>query len=64
MFQRRLLANLREQFVPKEAREVIGNISMSKAIGWLHAPSGAFGVDPIGGRDALLARSLRKRWWS
>jgi penicillin amidase len=59
MFQRRVLANMREQFVPKEAREFI-SLSMSKVIEWLEAPDGRFGDDPIAGRDAVLSRSLQE----
>lgn len=59
VFQRRVLANMREQFIPKEAREFI-SLPMSKAIEWLEAPDGRFGEDPIAGRDAVLARSLNE----
>ena len=27
-------------------------------IDWLHSPDGRFGADPIGGRDAVLGKSL------
>lgn len=60
MFQRRLLANMRERFVPAEAREAIGFLAMSKVIAWLQAPDGRFGADPIAGRDAVLTRSLQE----
>ena len=60
MFQRRLLSNMREQLVPKEARDYIGFLAMSKVIAWLQAPDGRFGEDPIAGRDAMLTRSLQE----
>lgn len=60
MFQRHLLAAMREHFVPKEAREFIGSLAMSKVIAWLQAPDGRFGDDPIAGRDAMLTRSLQE----
>jgi penicillin amidase len=56
MFQRRLQANARTRFVPKEAP--LGNLPMSRTIELLTAPDGRFGTDPIAGRDALLMKSL------
>lgn len=56
MFQRRLQANARAQFVPKDAP--LGNLPMSRTIDLLTAPDGRFGADPIAGRDALLMKSL------
>jgi len=58
MWQRRLMANVRELVVPKEARDFIGNIEMTKIIGWLQAPDGRFGSEPLAGRDAILIKSL------
>jgi len=60
MWQRRLLANLRELMVPEGARAVLGQgaISLKRAIDWLYAPDGRFGADPIAARDLLVARSL------
>jgi penicillin amidase len=57
MFQRRLMANMGALVVPKKAPLAP---SMSKIIGWLYAPDGRFGSDPIAGRDALLAKSLEE----
>lgn len=58
MWQRRLLANLRELTVPQEARSYVGMPEMDRIIAWLQAPDGRFGADPIAGRNALLAKSL------
>ena len=58
IWQRRLMANMRDLVVPREAREFIGMPEMVKIIGWLQAPDGRFGPDPVGGRDALLMKSL------
>lgn len=60
MWQRRLMANLRELMVPEGARAVLGQgaISLKRAIDWLYAPDGRFGADPIAARDLLVARSL------
>ncbi|MGZ5929344.1 MAG: penicillin acylase family protein [Rhizomicrobium sp.] len=58
MFQRHLLANVRDLTVPKEARGFVGNPVLSRVIAWLYAPDGRFGADPIAGRNALLIKSL------
>ena len=58
MFQRRLVANVRNAFVPREARDSMGGIEFTKEIGWLEAPDGRFGADPIAGRNAMLTQSL------
>jgi penicillin amidase len=58
MWQRRLMANVRELMVPQEVRAYIGNIEMTNIISWLQAPDGRFGSDPIAGRDAILTKSL------
>jgi penicillin G amidase len=58
MWQRRLLANVREVVVPKEALAFIGNPALNRIVHWLEAPDGRFGTDPIAGRNALLAKSL------
>jgi penicillin amidase len=58
MWQRHMLADIRTVFVPKEARDYIGNPEMSKAIAWLTAPDGRFGADPVAGRNAFLEKTL------
>jgi penicillin G amidase len=58
MWQRRILANVRDLAIPKEAREVFGSIGMKKIIGWMNAPDGRFGPDPVAGRNQLLTSSL------
>jgi penicillin amidase len=60
MFQRRLLANMREAFVPETVRDEIGSIALGTVIEWVEAPDGRFGADPIAGRDTMLARSLEQ----
>ena len=59
-WERRLQSNLRDIFVPAEARDYIRSVSMTTIVDWLMAPDGRFGTDPIGGRDALLLRSLEE----
>jgi penicillin amidase len=58
MWQRQMLADIRTVFVPKEARDYIGNPEMSKVIAWLTAPDGRFGADPVAGRNAFLEKTL------
>ena len=60
MWQRRILANMRDLLVPVEARDVFGNIGMKKIIALIEAPDGYFGTDPIAGRDKLLVSSLEQ----
>ena len=51
-----------ELVVPKEARRVFSQTALSTEtlIGWLTAPDGRFGPDPIAGRDAILLKSLNQ----
>ena len=58
MWQRKLMANIRDLMVPHPASEYIGMPEMTKIIAWLEAPDGRFGPDPIAGRNALLTKSL------
>ena len=58
MWQRRILANVRAIVVPKEVQSYVGMTELTKIIGWLDAPDGRFGKDPVAGRDDLLKRSL------
>jgi penicillin amidase len=58
MFQRRLLANMRDRLVPAAARGDFGAIGMKKTIELLQAPDGRFGENPITGRDQMLTTSL------
>ncbi len=58
MWQRKLIAKVRDLMVPKDAREFIGTPELTKMISWLQAPDGRFGADPVAGRDRVLANSL------
>ena len=58
MFQRHLMAGLRDVSVPAQARAFVGMPPLSRMIAWLNAPDGRFGPDPIAGRNALLIKSL------
>jgi len=58
MWQRRLEENVRAMFVPKEAQPYIWGPTLTKIVGWLQAPDGRFGPDPVAGRNTLLTKSL------
>jgi penicillin amidase len=60
MWQRRLLANMRDLLVPAPARGDFGGLSMKKIVEWLHAPDGRFGDNPTAGRDRVLTSSLEQ----
>jgi len=59
IWQRQIQADVRALFVPKEAQAYIVP-PLSRIIHWLETPDGRFGPDPIGGRDALLLKSLNE----
>ncbi len=59
-WERRLLENVYELMVPPEGREVFRGRSLRRMISWVSAPDGAFGQDPLAGRDAVLLRSLEE----
>jgi penicillin amidase len=60
MFQRRLLADVRERLVPAAIRRVGVNLSTRRAIDLLHAPDGRFGENPTTARDAMVAASFNE----
>jgi penicillin G amidase len=60
MWQRRVLANMRDLLVPADARDVFGSIGMKKTVDWMNAPDGHFGADPIAGRNKILVSSLEQ----
>jgi penicillin amidase len=51
---------MRDLMIPKQAREVFGNLGMKKVIAWMQAPDGRFGADPIAGRTRVLTSSLEQ----
>lgn len=57
-WERRLLRNVQALLMPPDVREALGGASLARVIGWLQAPDGRFGADPVRARDALLLRSL------
>jgi penicillin amidase len=62
MWQRRVMANVRELVIPKEAAEFFAPMTppMVKIVSWMYAPDGRFGADPLAGRDEILRKSLEE----
>lgn len=62
MYQRRLIANVRNRLVPPEAREAVspGLISMKRVIDWMYSPDGRLGPHPTDARDELVSQSLEE----
>jgi len=59
-WERALLDNLRDAFIPETARVAPARIPLHKAIGWLETPDGRFGPNPDAERDRLLILSLEQ----
>ncbi len=57
MFQRHLMANVKDTIVSATARDVI-TPPMTRIIASLAAPDGSYGADPLAGRNAVLVKSL------
>jgi penicillin G amidase len=57
-WERRLQTNVRDLFIPANARRLLGNVNLKRLIDRLAAPDGRFGQDPTAARDALLVKSL------
>jgi penicillin amidase len=59
-WEKHLKLSVRDLLVPREAHAQFPprSLSTEKMIGWLTAPDGRFGPDPITARDALLLQSL------
>lgn len=58
MFQRHLVANVRDIVVPNAVKDTVGNPPMTRIVAFMHAPDGAFGPNPLAGRNAALVKSL------
>ena len=59
MFQRYLMANVKNTIVPASARDFI-TPPMTRIIASLAAPDGSYGNDPLAGRNAVLVKSLEQ----
>ena len=57
-WERTLRVELTALHVPETLRPFIRSVPMRKHLEWLTLPHGAFGEDPVVGRDALMARAL------
>jgi penicillin amidase len=58
MFQRRVIANVRQRLTPPALRAQANQLSLKRIIDALYAPDNRFGENPVQARDALLALSL------
>ncbi len=58
MWQRRVIANVRQRLVPSSIQRLANQLSLKRVIDALYAPDGRFGERPTEARDALLALSL------
>jgi len=54
----RLRARVSALKVTQFLRPYLGSVSMSQTLEWLLLPDGAFGVDPVAGRDELVLLAL------
>jgi len=57
-WEARLRANVADRVIPEVVQPYIRSLSMRGVVDRLLVPDGAFGPDPIAGRDALLVQSL------
>ena len=57
-WESRIRINLSAIKIPADLRPYIRSVPMRTQVDWLLSPGGAFGPDPLAGRDELLARSL------
>lgn len=58
MFQRHLIANVRDIVVPQAARTDLGNPVLSRIIAWMQAPDGRFAKD----NDKIPSRGAMRCW--
>ncbi len=56
----RLRSTMSDLRVPEAIRPYVGSVSMSRTVEWLLLPDGAFGSDPMAGRDAFILSALEK----
>jgi len=59
-WEQELRSGIYELKVPSELQPHVRSVSMWRSLEWLLSPDGAFGADPIAGRDTLLRSSLGK----
>lgn len=52
--------NVSEVMIPSEVKPHLGSAPLSRQMDWLLSPTGAFGPDPVRGRDALVLGSLEE----
>ena len=59
MWERQIMQEAREQFIPQELKGLVG-IQLTKVIGWLQKPDQRFGTNAVAGRDAFLKKTFEK----
>jgi penicillin amidase len=59
-WERHLREGVSDLMIPEELSSFLGSASMRRVLNWLQTPSGAFGEDPVAGRDALLLQTLEE----
>lgn len=60
LWVQRLHENVFNLYLPAGARSIFGTGSRRVLLRLLYSPDGAFGADPLSGRDALLLKSLEE----
>lgn len=57
-WERELRGRLYELQLPESLRPYLRSVSMRRSLEWILSPDGAFGKDPVAGRDAMLLSAL------
>ncbi len=57
MWERQIMQEARQQFIPQELKGLVG-LQLTKVIGWLQKPDQRFGATPQAGRDAFLKKTF------
>ncbi|KGT01287.1 penicillin amidase family protein [Burkholderia pseudomallei] len=58
-WMREVMRRVRDVEVPAAARDAFPKLEVRQVLRYLRQPDGAFGADPVAGRDALLLAALR-----
>ncbi|CAJ6929046.1 penicillin amidase [Burkholderia pseudomallei] len=58
-WMREVMRRVRDVEVPAAARDAFPKLEVRQVLRYLQQPDGAFGADPVAGRDALLLAALR-----
>jgi penicillin amidase len=58
-WERHLRGRVSRLMIPRALEPYMGSASMRRTLDWLASPTGAFGEDPVAGRDSLLLQALQ-----